>query len=142
MLKKSRLLTRPNPGDYSPSRPEPAKTASSPRDAPSPKQEPSSLSFSLGGGQGCPLLRASNEHSFTVRVLRARRAPGYPFSFFSIMETLGLQSCQHFIHMAAHLDLAKNRLQLAGLVDHKGAALDTPILSTVHIFLFVTAVGF
>ena len=27
-------------------------------------------------GQGCPLLRASDEHSFTVRVLRARRAPG------------------------------------------------------------------
>ena len=34
------------------------------------------LHFSLGSGQGCPLLRASNEHSFTVRVLRARRAPG------------------------------------------------------------------
>jgi hypothetical protein len=32
---------------------------------------------SLGGsGQGCPLLRASDEHRFTVRVLRARRAPG------------------------------------------------------------------
>ena len=29
-----------------------------------------------GSGRGCPLLRASNEHSFTVRVLRARRAPG------------------------------------------------------------------
>ena len=27
-------------------------------------------------GQGCPLLRASNEHCFIVRVLRARRAPG------------------------------------------------------------------
>ena len=29
-----------------------------------------------GSGQGCPLLRASNEHCFIVRVLRARRAPG------------------------------------------------------------------
>ena len=29
-----------------------------------------------GSGQGCPLLRASDEHSFIVRVLRARRAPG------------------------------------------------------------------
>jgi hypothetical protein len=29
-----------------------------------------------GSGQGCPLLRASNEHRFTVRVLRARGAPG------------------------------------------------------------------
>jgi hypothetical protein len=36
-----------------------------------------------GSGQGCPLLRASDEHSFIVRVLRARRAPGHsplPFS--------------------------------------------------------------
>ncbi len=29
-----------------------------------------------GSGQGCPLLRASNEHILIVRVLRARRAPG------------------------------------------------------------------
>jgi hypothetical protein len=35
------------------------------------------LSTSLkGSGQGCPLLRASNEHILIVRVLRARRAPG------------------------------------------------------------------
>ena len=33
-----------------------------------------------GSGRGCPLLRASNEHSFTVRVLRARRAPGRSLS--------------------------------------------------------------
>ncbi len=31
-------------------------------------------------GQGCPLLRALDEHSFIVRVLRARRAPGRIFS--------------------------------------------------------------
>ena len=30
----------------------------------------------LGSGQGCPQLRASDEHRFIVRVLRARRAPG------------------------------------------------------------------
>src|SRR6185503_6000446 len=30
-----------------------------------------------GSGQGCPLLRASNEHILIVRVLRARRAPGH-----------------------------------------------------------------
>ena len=35
-----------------------------------------SLNLYLGSGQGCPLLRASNEHSFIVRVLRARRAHG------------------------------------------------------------------
>jgi len=40
---------------------------------------PSSALFQTStkrSGQGCPLLRASNEHSFIVRVLRARRAPG------------------------------------------------------------------
>jgi len=36
----------------------------------------SSLHLFQGSGQGRPLLRASNEHRFTVRVLRARRAPG------------------------------------------------------------------
>ena len=31
---------------------------------------------SEGEWPGCPSLRASNEHSFTVHVLQARRAPG------------------------------------------------------------------
>ena len=35
-----------------------------------------------GGGQGCPLLRASNEHILIVRVLRARRAHGPSPLFF------------------------------------------------------------
>ena len=34
----------------------------------------------MGSGQGCPLLRASDEHRFIVRILRARRAPGRPSS--------------------------------------------------------------
>ena len=38
MLKKARLLTRPTPAVTSPARPESAKTASSPRDAPCPMQ--------------------------------------------------------------------------------------------------------
>jgi hypothetical protein len=39
---------------------------------------PLSLFPSIGGsGQGCPQLRASNEHILIVRVLRARRAPGH-----------------------------------------------------------------
>jgi hypothetical protein len=37
---------------------------------------PISYAFLGGSGRGCPQRRASNEHSFTVRVLRARRAPG------------------------------------------------------------------
>src|SRR5438128_41443 len=37
---------------------------------------PISYAILGGSGRGCPQLRASNEHSFTVRVLRARRAPG------------------------------------------------------------------
>ena len=38
MLKKAGLLTRPTPAITSPARPESAKTASSPRDAPYPMQ--------------------------------------------------------------------------------------------------------
>ena len=43
------------------------------------QQSPSNFLYTSlrGSGRGCPLLRASNEHRFTVRVLRARRAPGY-----------------------------------------------------------------
>jgi len=47
------------------------------RDVPFARARPSTPYTSLkGSGRGCPLLRASNEHRFTVRVLRARRAPG------------------------------------------------------------------
>src|SRR6266850_1144929 len=42
MLKKARLLTHPTLAATSPARPESAKTASSPRDAPCPKQGHSS----------------------------------------------------------------------------------------------------
>ena len=42
MLKKARLLTRPTLAVISPSHPESAKAASSPRDAPCPKQGRSS----------------------------------------------------------------------------------------------------
>ena len=42
MLKKARLLTRPTLAATSPARPESAKTASSPMDAPCPKQGRSS----------------------------------------------------------------------------------------------------
>src|SRR6185295_4879054 len=54
---------------------------------------------------------------------------------------LGFQNRLHFCYMTVDLDLPKDGLQFAGLVDHKGAAFDSPILSAVHIFLFVTAVG-
>jgi len=50
MLKKARLLTRPTPADISPSRPESAKTASSPWDAPCPKQGRSELPLKGVGG--------------------------------------------------------------------------------------------
>ena len=48
MLKNARLLTRPTLAVISPSRPESAKTASSPRDAPCPKQGRSELSLYKG----------------------------------------------------------------------------------------------
>ena len=50
MLKKARLLTRPNLAVVSPARPESAKTDSSPWDAPCPKQGPSELSLTKGAG--------------------------------------------------------------------------------------------
>jgi len=49
MLKKARHLTRPTPADTSPARPETAKTASSPKEAPSPKQGPANYHFIRGG---------------------------------------------------------------------------------------------
>jgi hypothetical protein len=78
MVKKTRLLTRPTLAC---------------RDAPCPKQGrseglPTPYTSLQGSGHGGPLLRASNEHSFTVRVLRAKRAPGRSPPFFSIL--LGL----------------------------------------------------
>jgi len=58
MLKKARLLTRPTLAVISPSHPESAKTASSPRDAPCPKQghsgKPSNSSY-----LSIPLLRGA-----------------------------------------------------------------------------------
>jgi hypothetical protein len=50
---------------------------------------PTSYTSLKGSDQGCPSLRASNEHSFIVRVLRARRVPGRSLplleDFFSIL---------------------------------------------------------
>ena len=66
----------------------------------------------IRGGWG-DRLRALNEHSFTVRVLRARRAPGRSPLFFSIL--LGLAKVgsaqwyirNHFVkrHLYASLPL-------------------------------------
>jgi hypothetical protein len=42
-------------------------------------------------GRGCPLLRASDEHSFIVCVLRARRAPG---PLLPISTTAASTACQ------------------------------------------------
>jgi hypothetical protein len=64
MLKKARLLTRPTLADTSPARPESAKTASSPKDAPSPKQGRSELSL-YKGWLGSSQLRAVSE-SFLI----------------------------------------------------------------------------
>jgi hypothetical protein len=48
MLKEATHLTRPTLADVSPTRPESAETASSPRDAPCPKQGRSKLSLFKG----------------------------------------------------------------------------------------------
>ena len=48
MFKKARLLTRPTLAATTPTRPESAKTASSPKDAPCPRQGRSELSLYKG----------------------------------------------------------------------------------------------
>jgi hypothetical protein len=54
---------------------------------------PHSYRLSRKERPGCPLLRASDEHSFIVRVLRARRAPGRSsFSYCWIAESSHLPS--------------------------------------------------
>jgi len=75
---KGDLLTRPTIGRYfSPALPSDCFAIDFPGRAISPGEGLPILFTSLqGNGQGCPLLRASNEHRFTVRVLRARKAPG------------------------------------------------------------------
>ena len=62
---------------FSPALPSDCFAIDFPRRAMSPGEGlPNFPTCPRGSGQGCPLLRASNEHSFTVRVLQARRAPG------------------------------------------------------------------
>ena len=66
-----------------------------------------SFSISLqGSGQGCPQLRASDEHSFIVHVLRARRAPG---RFLLI-----LPSARNITGVVACLDASEQMKERAG----------------------------
>jgi hypothetical protein len=96
LFRKARLLTRPTPADTSPSRPESAKTASSPRDAPFPQQGrserpkivlPTSLVYGIQRmARMSPPLRASNECWFIwsissiwfVWLIRLEIHPGEP----------------------------------------------------------------
>jgi hypothetical protein len=93
----ARLLTRPPNG--------------TPRRAIYPGEGlPISYTFLGGSGRGCPLLRASNEHSFTVRVLRARRAPGRSLLILlkpRVARAWGSSQLPHhlFQHPASPLDL-------------------------------------
>ena len=67
------LIDLPLRAAFSPTHP----PTGTPRRAMSPGEGLPILFISLqGSGQGRPLLRASNEHLLSVRVLRARRAPG------------------------------------------------------------------
>ena len=56
-----------------------------------------STSPSKGSGQGCPLLRASDEHIPIVRVLRVRRAPGRSYPSF--------QACSLSLQESGLIDL-------------------------------------
>ena len=91
----ARLLTTPNPGAprraFSLARPQRVTKDDLPRSLvtffqgvawlglqlrTSNEDHPTSYTSLKVSGQGCPLLRASDEHILIVRVLRARRAPG------------------------------------------------------------------
>jgi len=84
MLKKAGLLTRPTLVVISPSRPESAKTASSPRDAPFPKQGRSVLSL-YKGWVGWSQLRAIF-HPPSPQRAKTRFIPGegLPISYTSL----------------------------------------------------------
>ena len=88
IFKKATVFTRPTLAVISPARPESAKAAPSPKDAPCPKQGRGELSLIFKGwvGEGlqisqlpqreqadCSSLRASSDHRFIVGALRARR---------------------------------------------------------------------
>lgn len=55
--------------------------------------------------------------------------------------TLGFQGFEHFVRVAIDAHLPKDRLELAFEINDERAALDPPVLSPVHILLFVHAVG-
>src|SRR5580765_4737762 len=104
-------------------------------------------SFARTGCSKSPSSKAAGEskpEAYPLGYVEDFEEPRTPLAgFFSILpKRLGFQNRFNFFHMTVDLDLAENRLQLAGLVDDKGTALDSPILSAVHIFLFITPVGF
>src|SRR5437870_12634624 len=81
MLKKARLLTRPTLAVISPARPESAKTASLPRDAPYPMQGRSELSLLIRGGWDDPNC-ARPTRAFCGRALREQGdRPTHPAPF-------------------------------------------------------------
>jgi hypothetical protein len=172
MLNKTRLLTRTTLAVISPARPESAKTASSPRDAPCPKQGRSELSLSgvagmiptarnvltrpptgryfspalpsdcfaidfpgraicLGEGllvfpispseeqPDCPSLRASDEHRFIVRVLRAQRMVWLLPSCSSQAErcaSTGIVSATHLLFQHLAIPSSQNQSALRRLL--------------------------
>ena len=84
MLNKAGHLTRPTLAVTSPARPESAKTASSPRDAPFPKQGRIELSFIRGGWDDSNCARPTRR--VRDRALREQGdRPSYPALFFSTL---------------------------------------------------------
>lgn len=81
LLKKSRFLIRPTLTTTSLARPESAKTASLPRDAPCPKQDQQFLLTFRAAWIG-PTPRASREHILILRTLRAKGTIQVTLSIF------------------------------------------------------------
>ena len=89
------------------------------------------LTSRLGGGQGCPLLRASNEHSFIVRVLRARRAPGRFLR--SLLREQGISTGVIPSHLLGRVLLGVSKITITG----QGKIRFTPLMRVFKIPRFL-----
>src|SRR5215470_4635818 len=60
----------------------------------------------------------------------------------SNLSWLRLECIQHFLGVAVHFDFTKDGFQLPCWINHKGAALETPIGSPIHVFKLIDPISF
>ena len=82
-------------------------------------------------GQGCPRLRESDEHSFIVRVLRARRAPGRFLR--SLLREQGISTGVIPSHLLGRVLLGVSKITITG----QGKIRFTPLMRVFKIPRFL-----